>query len=189
MATGSSCGSRAAPISTLRELRRAAAVGARSAPPEHAGRASALGVDARSWRARAQFLRWQSRRRRSDARRTSGHDDHKQRPASARAGASAGHRHCDRAIGRGSQHHAHHGDMARARARRCVPARRSGVVVVRCGGADQSQRRRARAGRRHQDVEIVRGEVIGLRVPAAPDVQVSAEAHDNEWVFTLGPRG
>jgi tetratricopeptide (TPR) repeat protein len=47
----------------------------------------------------------------------------------------------------------------------------------------------ARAGRRHQDMEIVRGEgVIGLRIPAPPDVQVSARAEDNDWVFTLGPR-
>ncbi|MGE3929882.1 MAG: hypothetical protein AB7G05_06925 [Hyphomonadaceae bacterium] len=47
----------------------------------------------------------------------------------------------------------------------------------------------ARVGRRHQDIEIVRGEgVIGLRVPAPPDVQVSARADDNSWVFTLGAR-
>jgi hypothetical protein len=46
-----------------------------------------------------------------------------------------------------------------------------------------------RAGRRHQDVEIVRGEgVIGLRVPAAPDVLVSASADENSWTFTLGAR-
>ena len=46
-----------------------------------------------------------------------------------------------------------------------------------------------RAGRRHQDVEIVRGEgVIGLRVPAAPDVLVSASANENSWTFTLGAR-
>jgi len=46
-----------------------------------------------------------------------------------------------------------------------------------------------RAGRRHQDVEIVRGEgVIGLRVPAPPDVLVSAAANENTWTFTLGPR-
>lgn len=47
----------------------------------------------------------------------------------------------------------------------------------------------ARAGRRHQDMEIVRGEgVIGLRIPASPDVLVSAQAQDNSWTFTLGPR-
>lgn len=46
-----------------------------------------------------------------------------------------------------------------------------------------------RAGRRHQDIEIVRGEgVIGLRVPAAPDVLVSADANENAWTFTLGAR-
>lgn len=47
----------------------------------------------------------------------------------------------------------------------------------------------ARAGRRHRDVEIVRGEgVIGLRIPAPPDVLVSAVARDNIWTFTLGAR-
>lgn len=47
----------------------------------------------------------------------------------------------------------------------------------------------ARAGRRHQDVEVVRGEgVIGVRIPAPPDVLVSARAHDNTWSFTLGAR-
>lgn len=47
----------------------------------------------------------------------------------------------------------------------------------------------ARAGRRHQDVEVVRGEgVIGLRVPAQPDVLVSASANENSWTFTLGAR-
>jgi tetratricopeptide (TPR) repeat protein len=46
-----------------------------------------------------------------------------------------------------------------------------------------------RAGRRHQDIEVVRGDgVIGLRIPASPDVMVSAEARDNAWTFTLGPR-
>lgn len=46
-----------------------------------------------------------------------------------------------------------------------------------------------RAGRRHGDVEVVRGEgVIGLRVPAQSDVLVSAAAHENSWTFTLGPR-
>lgn len=46
----------------------------------------------------------------------------------------------------------------------------------------------ARAGRRHQDVEVVRGEgVIGVRIPAPPDILVSAAAHDNTWSFTLAP--
>ncbi len=47
----------------------------------------------------------------------------------------------------------------------------------------------ARAGRRHQDMEIVRGEgVIGLRIPAPPDILVSASANENAWTFTLGSR-
>lgn len=47
----------------------------------------------------------------------------------------------------------------------------------------------ARAGRRHQDVEVVQGEgVIGLRIAAQPDVQVAASANDASWTFTLGPR-
>ncbi len=47
----------------------------------------------------------------------------------------------------------------------------------------------ARAGRRHQDIEVVQGEgVIGLRIPAAPDILVSATANDNAWTFTLGAR-
>ncbi len=47
----------------------------------------------------------------------------------------------------------------------------------------------ARAGRRHQDMEIVRGEnVIGLRIPAPPDILVSAHADENAWTFTLGSR-
>jgi hypothetical protein len=47
----------------------------------------------------------------------------------------------------------------------------------------------ARAGRRHQNIEIVQGEgVVGLRIPASPDVQVSAAANENAWVFTLGAR-
>jgi tetratricopeptide (TPR) repeat protein len=47
----------------------------------------------------------------------------------------------------------------------------------------------ARAGRRHQDIEIVRGEnIIGLRIPAPPDVLVSANSHGSEWEFTLGAR-
>lgn len=45
----------------------------------------------------------------------------------------------------------------------------------------------ARAGRRHQDLEVVQGEgVIGLRIPAAPDVQVSALAEGATWTFVLG---
>ncbi len=47
----------------------------------------------------------------------------------------------------------------------------------------------ARAGRRHQDIEIVRGDgVTGLRIPASADIQVSAAATDNAWTFTLGAR-
>ena len=47
----------------------------------------------------------------------------------------------------------------------------------------------ARAGRRHRDIEVVRGEgVIGLRIPAPPDVLVSAIASENTWSFTLGAR-
>lgn len=47
----------------------------------------------------------------------------------------------------------------------------------------------ARAGRRHQDIEAVQGEgVIGLRIPAQPDIVVSAAADENSWVFTLGSR-
>jgi tetratricopeptide (TPR) repeat protein len=47
----------------------------------------------------------------------------------------------------------------------------------------------ARAGRRHQNIEIVQGEgVIGLRIPAPPDVLVSAAAHENDWTLTLGAR-
>lgn len=47
----------------------------------------------------------------------------------------------------------------------------------------------ARAGRRHQDVEVVRGDgVVGLRIPAPPDVLVSAVANGNDWTFTLGAR-
>lgn len=46
-----------------------------------------------------------------------------------------------------------------------------------------------RAGRRHQDIEIVQGEgIIGLRIAAQPDVQISASAQDASWTFTLGPR-
>jgi hypothetical protein len=45
----------------------------------------------------------------------------------------------------------------------------------------------ARAGRRHQDIEIVRGEgVIGLRIPVSPEVLVSANADGATWSFALG---
>lgn len=47
----------------------------------------------------------------------------------------------------------------------------------------------ARAGRRHRDVEIVRGEdVVALRIAAQPDVLVSAESRGATWSFTLGAR-
>jgi len=47
----------------------------------------------------------------------------------------------------------------------------------------------SRVGRRHQDVQVVQGQgVIGLRIPAAPDIQVSASATDNSWTFTLAAR-
>lgn len=47
----------------------------------------------------------------------------------------------------------------------------------------------SRVGRRHQDVQVVQGQgVIGLRIPAAPDIQVSASAEDNAWTFTLAAR-
>jgi len=47
----------------------------------------------------------------------------------------------------------------------------------------------SRAGRRHRDIEVVRGEgVIGLRIPAPPDVLISATANENTWSFTLGAR-
>jgi hypothetical protein len=47
----------------------------------------------------------------------------------------------------------------------------------------------ARVGRRHQDVQIVQGQgVLGLRIPAPPDVLVSARAEDNSWTFVLGAR-
>ena len=46
-----------------------------------------------------------------------------------------------------------------------------------------------RAGRRHDDIEVVRGEgVTGLRIPASADVLVSASANENSWTFTLGAR-
>jgi len=44
-----------------------------------------------------------------------------------------------------------------------------------------------RAGRRHQDLSVVQGEgVIGLRIPAAPDVEVSATASGTDWTIVLG---
>ena len=44
----------------------------------------------------------------------------------------------------------------------------------------------SRVGRRHQDIQVVQGQgIIGLRIPAPPDVQVSASAEDNSWTFTL----
>ncbi|MFZ2030535.1 MAG: hypothetical protein WAU68_09525 [Vitreimonas sp.] len=47
----------------------------------------------------------------------------------------------------------------------------------------------ARAGRFHQDMELVHGEgVVGLRIPASPDIVVSAAANDRAWTFTLGSR-
>src|SRR5690606_15817569 len=47
----------------------------------------------------------------------------------------------------------------------------------------------SRVGRRHQDVQVVQGQgVIGLRIPAAPDIQVSASAEENSWTFTLAAR-
>lgn len=47
----------------------------------------------------------------------------------------------------------------------------------------------ARAGRRHQNIELVQGEgVVGLRVLTPPDVLVSASANENSWTFTLGAR-
>ncbi len=47
----------------------------------------------------------------------------------------------------------------------------------------------ARAGRRHRDIEVVRGEgVVGLRIPAPSDMQVSATASGNDWIFSLGAR-
>ena len=46
-----------------------------------------------------------------------------------------------------------------------------------------------RVGPRHQDIQIVQGQgIIGLRVPAPPEVQVSASADDNAWTFTLSAR-
>lgn len=47
----------------------------------------------------------------------------------------------------------------------------------------------SRVGRRHQDVQVVTGQgIIGLRIPAPPEVQVSATADDNSWTFTLAAR-
>ncbi len=46
-----------------------------------------------------------------------------------------------------------------------------------------------RVGRRHQDVQVVQGQgIVGLRVPAPPEMQVSATAEDNSWTFTLAAR-
>ncbi|MEZ5972788.1 MAG: hypothetical protein R3C31_13345 [Hyphomonadaceae bacterium] len=46
-----------------------------------------------------------------------------------------------------------------------------------------------RVGPRHNDIQVVQGQgIIGLRVPAPPEVQVSASAEDNAWTFTLSPR-
>lgn len=47
----------------------------------------------------------------------------------------------------------------------------------------------ARVGRRHEGIEVVQGDgVVGLRIPASPDVQVSAAPSENGWTFTLGSR-
>lgn len=47
----------------------------------------------------------------------------------------------------------------------------------------------ARVGQRHRDVQVVQGDgVTGLRIPAPPEVLVSAAPSRNGWVFTLGPR-
>lgn len=47
----------------------------------------------------------------------------------------------------------------------------------------------ARAGRRHQNIEVINGQgVIGLRIPAPPDVLISATAEGNSWAIALGPR-
>lgn len=44
----------------------------------------------------------------------------------------------------------------------------------------------ARAGRRHQDITVVQGEeVLGLRIPASPDVEVAAANNGSDWTFTL----
>jgi tetratricopeptide (TPR) repeat protein len=44
-----------------------------------------------------------------------------------------------------------------------------------------------RSGRRHRDIEVVQGEgVIGLRIPAEPNIVVSANADGSTWSFTLG---
>ena len=61
------------------------------------------------------------------------------------------------------------------------------AVLVAAGRMDLSGV--ARVGRRHQDVTVVQGQgIIGIRVPAPPDVQVSARADDNAWTFTLAAR-
>jgi tetratricopeptide (TPR) repeat protein len=44
-----------------------------------------------------------------------------------------------------------------------------------------------RSGRRHRDIEVVQGEgVLGLRIPAEPNIVVSADAEGSTWSFTLG---
>ncbi|MET0182638.1 MAG: hypothetical protein ABW199_07110 [Caulobacterales bacterium] len=46
-----------------------------------------------------------------------------------------------------------------------------------------------RAGRRHRDLELVNGDgVVGLRIPASPEMLVSARADGNAWVFSIGAR-
>lgn len=47
----------------------------------------------------------------------------------------------------------------------------------------------ARAGRRHTDIVPVNGPgYVGLRIPAPPEVQVSARADGAQWIFTLSAR-
>ncbi|MEQ1820050.1 MAG: hypothetical protein ABL871_15720, partial [Terricaulis sp.] len=47
----------------------------------------------------------------------------------------------------------------------------------------------SRVGPRHEDIQVVQGQgIIGLRVPAPPEVQVSASADENAWTFTLSAR-
>lgn len=47
----------------------------------------------------------------------------------------------------------------------------------------------ARAGRRHDDIIAISGQgLIGLRIPAPPEVQVSARADGTQWIFTLSAR-
>jgi tetratricopeptide (TPR) repeat protein len=46
-----------------------------------------------------------------------------------------------------------------------------------------------RSGRRHRDIEVVQGEgVLGLRIPAEPNIVVSVDAGGSTWTFTLGAR-